>query len=823
MSLAACGGKDAEGPLSAELGGLTVRVTPRPARLEILAPDGTPLFDGLPGGSLSEGDAPHVAAAMRRAVGRYQFQVGAFLVDEPEAEPWTGVARFGRIRLEEEGGRAIRFELRGGGGQLLGQGAVEELGQGELAITFEAEDPGSGNSAGGGGPNRMSVAFGCAPGEHFLGLGGQSFDVDHRGHTVPIWVQEDGISKDDTGGDPPIWPLMGNRYTTHSPMPIFLSSRGYALMLDTSYRSIFALCSEAEEVGRVEAWEGRARFLFFYGPSPREAIGRLTGHLGRPELPPAFAFAPWLDAIFGEDNVRRVAERLRAEGVPVSAIWSEDWRGGEDDGTGYTLDEDWRLDRAVYPNFELLVEDLHSLGIKLLTYNNTFLEVGVDVWAEAEAGGYTIKRANGDPYLFTSAKFRDSSLADLTNPAAYEWVKDVYREGLEQGSDGWMADFAEWMPHDALLHSGVDAEGYHNLYPVDFQRLHRELFDEQLAEDGLERLYFVRSAYLGSQPLVSVFWAGDQQTDFSLGDGLPSVIPMGLGLGITGFPYFGHDIAGYMSQMTRPTTKELWFRWASFGALSPVMRTHHGKSARENWSWESDAETIAHLRRWASLHLRLFPYLYALAKEASETGMPMMRTLALQYPDWEPGWTLTDQYLLGDRILVAPVVAEGATSRVVELPEGVFFPLEGGAAVEIPAGGGSVTVQAPVTECPAFVPQGAVLVLLPEEVNTLVADTTNDSTGIVSHLDVGDDRELWLFPRGSSAWVEADGLSYDWQADELLGPVTSVTLDGSALELVGGAVTFLGNGTLTVNGEATLEVSGGSPDRRILVRFLWSP
>jgi alpha-glucosidase (family GH31 glycosyl hydrolase) len=275
--------------------------------------------------------------------------------------------------------------------------------------------------------------------------------------------------------------------------------------------------------------------------------------------------------------------------------------------------------------------------------------------------------------------------------------------------------------------------------------------------------------------------------------------------------------------MTRPTTKELWFRWASFGALSPVMRTHHGKSARENWSWESDAETIAHLRRWARLHLRLFPYLYGLAKEAVDTGLPLMRTLALHYPDWEPGWTLTDEYLLGDRILVAPVVAAGAASRVVDLPEGIFYPLEGGEAVEIPAGGGSVTVDAPITECPAFVPAGAVLVLLPEGVNTLSADTTNDATGIVSHLDVGDDRELWLYPRGSGSFTEVEGLSYDWQADDLLGPVTSVTLDGSALEVSGGAVSFTGNGTLTVNGAASLVVSGGDPGRRMVVRFLGNP
>lgn len=823
LGLLGCGAKDEAGPLIAELGGLTVRVTPRPARVEILAPDGALLFDGLPGGKVADGSVPHVGVAMRRARAVYQFQVGAFLIDEVEADPWAGVTTLGDLRLDEEGGRAIRFSLLGTGGVHLGEGSVAESGQGQLTLTFTAVDPGEGNQSGGAGPNRLSVGFGCGPTEHFIGLGGQSFDVDHRGQTVPIWVQEDGIGKDDDSGEPTIWPLMGNRHTTHSPMPIFLSSRGYALLLDTTYRSIFALCSESDEVARVEAWEGTARLHFFYGPSPKEAIGRLTGHLGRPDLPPPFAFAPWLDAIFGEENVLRVAERLRAEGVPVSAIWSEDWRGGEDDGTGYTLMEDWRLDRTLYPNFELLVEELHSMGIKLLTYNNTFLEVGVDVWDEVESGGYFIHKSPGEPYLFTNHKFQDSSLLDLTNPAAWDWAKEVYREGLLLGSSGWMADFAEWMPHNALLHSGVDAEGYHNVYPVDYQRLNRELFDEQYAEDGVDRLFFVRSAYLGTQPLVSVFWAGDQQTDFSLGDGLPSVIPIGLGLGVTGIPYYGHDIAGYMSQMTRPTTKELWFRWASLGALSPVMRTHHGKSARQNWSWESDQETIDHLRRWATLHIRLFPYLYSMAREAADTGMPMMRTLALHYPDWELGWTLTDQYLLGDRILVAPVVAEGATSRTVDLPGGVFYPLLGGGAVEIPENGGQVTVDAPITECPAFVPAGGILVLLPEGVHTLSVDTTNDATGVVSHLDAGDDREVWLYPGGSGTFAEVDGLTYSWESEDLLMPVLSVTRDGEELTVVDQSVVFYGPGTLTVNGTATFQAVGGDPGRTLVVRFLGSP
>lgn len=795
--LIACGDKDGPQPVEAELGGLTVRVTPSSARIEIHAPDGTVLFDGRPG----SGAGPYGALAVRRAEATYFMQFGSFNIDE-EAEQWLPVTRFTDVRVD---GQAILFGLAGADGEVLGTGEIAEVAGGEVTLTFAAADALH---------NRMTAAFGCNAGEHFLGLGGQSFDVDHRGQTVPIWVQEDGVTKRADDDQPPLWPLQGRRHSTHAPMPIFVSSRGYGLLLDTVHRSIFALCSEQEDAARVEAWEGALRLRLFYGPSPAEIVTKLTAHLGRPDLPPPFAFAPWLDAIYGSDNVRRVATKLRDEGVPSSVIWTEDWRGGEFDLTGYTLDEDWSVDRAIYPDFEALADDLHRLGFKFLTYNNTFISEGVDIWDEATTSGYTIQTSTGAPYLFQNAKFDDASLLDLSNPAAWDWAKEIYKAGLRLGADGYMADFAEWLPTDCVMHD-ADAVAFHNQYPVEFQRLTKEVFDELYAQDGVERLFFVRSAYLGSQPLVSVFWAGDQQTDFSIGDGLPSVIPMGIGLGVTGFPYYGHDIAGYMSALTEPASRDLWYRWVSLGALSPVMRTHHGKSAAENWSWESDPDSTAHFARWADLHIRLFPYLYGLAAQGADSGLPMMRGLALEYPDWEPAWTITDQFLLGDRILVAPVVEAGATSRTLELPGGTWYPLLGGDALTIGAGGDAVTVDAPLEECPAFVPAGTALVLLPEGVDTL---TSADATNVVSLDDVGDDRELWLWPGGDSDWIEADGLAYTWSASGWTGPAGTVTWNGAPASLSGDTVTVTGTGTLAVD-SATLEVTGGSATRQLVIRF----
>jgi alpha-glucosidase (family GH31 glycosyl hydrolase) len=283
------------------------------------------------------------------------------------------------------------------------------------------------------------------------------------------------------------------------------------------------------------------------------------------------------------------------------------------------------------------------------------------------------------------------------------------------------------------------------------------------------------------------------------------VIPIGIGLGLTGFPYYAFDVGGYTSQAVPPSTEELWYRWVTMGALSPVMRTHHGRAELANWSWERDAAATAHFARWARWHIRLFPYLYAMAARAAELGDPMFRPLAYDHPDFEPGWTSVDTYALGDRIVVAPVVVEGATSRSVTLPAGDWYPLFGGASVS-----GTIEAIADESTIPAFVPAGTLLVLLPEDVDTLAPAA--DSADVVTLADVAHDRELLLWPGGSgtSTLVEATGdLAYAWTPATFTGPITTATWNGTPLTVPAtGLLEVTGPGTLVLDATATLVVTG---------------
>ena len=824
--LAAGCGDNYPPPTEVSAGRLTARISPDPAQITLLL-DGDEVWSTRAGAGRDGDGPPHGFAATGPLATTIEMQFGSYkFAKSSQTEIWHAIDRLDDI-VPTAGGAT--FTLHAGD---------TAVGTGELTFvtaTRSGPDPDAAGfprhvrielAATTG--ERISLASTTDPSEHLVGLGGQSFDIDHQGETVPLWVQEDGIGKEaisdaEYAG---VWFLSGRKHSTHTPMPMVLSSKGYAVALDTNARAVFALGSERPDASRFEAWERHLDLQVFIGDqhSPADALGHMLAWVGKPERPPLTVFAPWVDALYGSANVRRVAQALRSNGISSSVIWTEDWRGGADGALGYALEEDWRVDRALYPDFEQVARDLRGLGFAFHTYQNTFIDSSADIFPEATTNGYAIKDTTGASFSFTGVKFGPSTLLDLSNPAAVAWAKGVMREAITQGADGWMADFGEWLPTNAVLASGEDALAVHNRYPVDWARMNHEMFASTPA--GRPRgIYFMRSAWLHSQPVSSVMWAGDQQTDFSEGDGMPSAIPIGVNLGLAGFPYFGSDIAGYMSQGTTPTTAELFYRWTSFGALTPVMRTHHGRSARQNVQWEQDAGTIAQFRRWSRFHMQLAAYLAGSIASFERDGLPLMRLIALAYPGADWAWSATDEYLLGDRILVAPILTAGATSRTVQLPEGAaWYPLFGGE----PVSGPTITATAQLSDIPAFVPAATLLVLYPDGVDTVLP--AQNSMAVVTVDRIGFDREVWLYPGTEtgpqSTWHDDDGVTgaaqYAWTG-RAAGPApTTAMFNGAPVTVTtaGGrtTATVVGDGTLVFDGGGTLTIARGHATASVTVR-----
>ena len=759
-------------------------------------------LDGIAGNGHPTGPAQS-GIAWRKATAAIQELYGSFLFDEqtPIQAPWSGIGAFTDVTL-------TTFSFAGG------SGTVTAMSDKLLRVTIKIP-----------GATRVSAAFRCAADEHFQGLGAQTQITDLRGENVPLWISEQGIGRadsDEAGGD---WFLRGARHATYFSVPFFVSSRGYGIEVDDSKKTVFDFCNENSDAWRAEIWSDELAFFIYLGPTVADVLQQHADRVGHPPAPPDFAFAPWNDAIHGASNVRRVANLLRSNHIASSAIWTEDWGGGEQVGDNYNIKYGWTVDQTLYPDMKAMTDALHANGFKFLGYFNTFTESDAAHYAEVTQKGYLIHHSDGSNYTFDGVRFKPSSMLDLSNAGARDRIAQAMNGALDVGMDGWMADFAEWLPADATLADGADPMAAHNLYAVAWQQLNDQVLSART--DGVDRLTFVRSGYTGSQAIGhQIVWGGDQTTDFDPGDGLPTVIPIGVNLGMVGMPYYGSDVAGYFSGFGHPVaSRELFYRWVTLGALSPVMRTHHGIASTQNWNLESDAASMAHYKRWAGIHTQLFPYLRRAADDAVKSGLPMMRSLALldNGANSATAWQTKDEFGLGPSLLVAPIVTEGATSRSVFLPPGDWMR----AFSDAPGRQhGTIDVQAALEEIPVFARTGTVLVMLPANIETLTPATAP----VVDRAAVGDDREVHLFV-GADGHFEEGNLSYTLTgAVDLVGSVTwngvtlsacgtvpCGTIDGAKQQAVFDTV---GPGTLNA-GTMQAVFTGGAADRKLHIVVHW--
>jgi len=619
--------------------------------------------------------------------------------------------------------------------------------------------------------DRVSIAFGCNDGERFYGTGARPQGTDHSGESPLLYVTEQGIGQADYGLDEFDF-LRGRTGDSYFPVPWIVTDRGLGVAIGGTPIARMYLCGEQEPgVLRFEAWSDRIELQLFPANSPREAVGSWTLASGPPAPAPAWAYGPWVAVQHGSEELMRSATRLRELGIPATAMWAQDWIGGGSAPLGgYDLNFHWQWDEQLYPGLPQHITELHELGFAFMGYFNPFVTDEFDEWTEALDGGFLPLTPEGDPYEFTIVD-RHGSVVDLSNPAARDWLRSYMTVAAEMGQDGWMCDFAEWMPFDAQVASGR-GQDLHNEYPLLWQRVNKEALDAVHGEGN--GLCFNRSGWTGSQALAPVTWGGDQETSFARDDGIATAREIGVGLGLSGIGRYGSDIAGFSSVWEGASTRELYWRWIEMAAFEPVMRTHDGLAGAENWHWERDAETTEHFSRYAKWHLRLLPYLQGLDREYMEQGLPFMRHSILVEPAASDELRdAVDQHFLGDNLLIAPVLEEGATARTVVLPPGAWHLLMGVGAWQVGSTATTVTIEAPLGTTPVLARGGSILPLGDPAVVTSYPGSHSQVTGIE---DRADRLHLAGFSGGSSQGLLADGAEYDFQAEEV---------DGSSVPLLG--------------------------------------
>ncbi len=549
------------------------------------------------------------------------------------------------------------------------------------------------------GTNRLCLHLVRNAAEHIYGCGEQYTHLDLRGRKVPLWIEEQGIGR---GFD--LLTLLanithkgagGNWHTTYYSQPTFLSSETYFVHADSTAYALFDFSHPSST--ELTFWQIPENITIGVERNLVDLMTRLTGLTGRQSALPDWAYdGVWLGVQGGSEAVREKYEVAKKVELPVAALWAQDWEGRRVTSFGKQLWWNWQYDETLYPSLPAEIASYKRDGVRYLGYINPFLAPERELYAEASKRGYLVKGMDDSEYWVKVTTF-PAALIDLTNPEAFEWIKDIIKHNLIGiGLSGWMADFAEWMPIDSKPFSGENPELVHNKYAMLWAKANYEA----VAESGKlgEIAFFCRSGYTGSARYATALWAGDQMVNFSKTDGLATAIVSGLSLGLNGIGISHSDIGGYTSVGYIKRTKEVFMRWAEQAAFTPIMRTHESNRPDTNWQFNSDSETLAHFARMVRVHVALKPYIKLLVNEYGTTGMPPMRALWMQYPADKTGYTLKYQYLFGEDLLVAPVLGPGKKSRRVYVPSDGWLCLWNGK----PIGSGWSRVSAPLGQPPAF-------------------------------------------------------------------------------------------------------------------------
>ncbi len=556
--------------------------------------------------------------------------------------------------------------------------------------------------------NRFWFRLHAEPLEHVWGCGEQMSYFDLRGRRFPLWTSEPGVGRDkttaitqraDTEGR-----AGGDYHTTNYPQPTYLTSRRIAVHLQTTDYSVFDFTGDAFH--ELEVWAAPERIEFFADASFIGLVSQLSTRFGRPPRLPDWIMQ---GAVIGLKEGAKSFDRLDtilAAGVKVSALWCEDWCGVRQTSFGTRLFWDWRWSQARHPDLPARIKALAAQGIRFMGYTNPYLCTDGSLFPVAQAQGFLALNANGETYRVDFGEF-DAGIVDFTNPAAADWFAHAVlrHEMLDLGMSGWMADFGEYLPVDALLADG-DAMTLHNAWPALWAKVNADA-----TADRPDSVFFMRAGYTGVQGHNRLLWAGDQCVDFSRHDGIGTVVTGALSSGLLGNPYHHSDIGGYTSLYGLTRTADLFMRWTEMAAFTPVMRTHEGNRPRDNLQLDEDPEILAHFARFTRIHAALMPLWRRLADEAVEQGLPMQRPLFLHFLNDPACFSIQTAYLLGADVLVVPVLQPSVTHQSCYLPRGCDWThawtgevFKGGQTVDVSANHG-----APPVFCRAGSPDGGLI------------------------------------------------------------------------------------------------------------------
>ncbi|MCM1318882.1 MAG: DUF4968 domain-containing protein [Muribaculaceae bacterium] len=536
-------------------------------------------------------------------------------------------------------------------------------------------------------PKERKITFNYpTDGQKFYGAGERGHSLTINGDTLEMYNRQNyGY----TGSDPRV-KQMGIT------VPYFASNKGYGILFDDHTKSTLIMGDPIKYVSNQAT--GPLSYYFINGHGTLAGVtsgyATLTGHQG---LPPFWALG-YITSKYGYHNQAEALaaiDSLKTRGYPVDGIVLDLYWYGVETDMGRL-----QWDTIQWPDHKGMLDNLTKQGVNLVAITQPYINKkgAIDNYNFLVENGMTVCDSDGQNHDVTTW-VGDAGMFDVSNPQTRDWYWSRYRDLTKDGIAGWWGDLGEPEVHPSTIRhfNGQSAEQYHNVYGNEWSRLIYEGFRNEFPDKRV--ILLMRGGTAGLQRYNVFPWTTDVSRSWG---GFEPQVTLMVGSGLSGLGYMSSDIGGFAVDPAYPTDPELYVRWLQMGTFSPMLRTH-AQLKPEPYHYP-EQELIS--KKFIKLRYQWLPYNYTLSYENASKGWPLARPL--NFHGENPGEqyaNVTDEYLWGDNVLVAPVMTKGARSRKVLFPAGEWIDADNNNRVY--KGGTTATVKAPLDKLPMFIRSGS--------------------------------------------------------------------------------------------------------------------
>ena len=489
--------------------------------------------------------------------------------------------------------------------------------------------------------------------EEFYGFGEKFTDFGKRGQTINCW-QTDALST--------------NTEKSYKNHPFFMSSRGYAILLNTYTRSKFEMGSFSNVAYNMSVEDKVLDYVIWMGNDYKALLKSYINQTGKIPMIPKWALGLWMSkcSYQTQDEIYEVVKISKERDIKIDVIHIDGWQKEGDAGA-------WVWDYERFPNPEEMIYKLKKEGIHLCLWIFPYIDENSKYFKEAEEKGFLVKNTKGVTSRFYSTATSTSKVGcfDFTNPHFIEWYKPKVRSVVSMGIGAVKTDFSEAVPEDAVYFDGSTGIQGHNKLTFLYAKTIYDIMAEVKIPLGELPMLWGRSGYAGSHTIPAA-WAGDSSTHLN---NHACILRGGLSASMSGIPFWGFDMGGFYNTDHEgyecvPTDEE-YIRSCQFGFFNSLSRCH-GKTTREPWNFGEKAEKI--FKKFNDIRHLLLPYLYSTTYKTHLSDIPVIRPVVMEYPEDRSARNVELEYFLGDSLLVVPVFDQEDEIDVY-LPNGQWIDL----------------------------------------------------------------------------------------------------------------------------------------------------